>query len=129
LLIGVNDQYQNGEPEEYRIKFKEALEIAIQYAGGVPDNVIVVSIPDWEVTPFADQSIRPFNEYSIDRFNEINLQEAQNYGARYVSITPVSRLVVTDESLLADDGLHPSGEMYALWVKEMLPQVLEVIEK
>lgn len=129
LLIGVNDQYQYGEPEEYRVKFREALEIAIRYAGGDPENVIVISIPDWEVTPYAEKSTRPFNEYSINKFNEVISQEARNYGARYVNITPISRLVVTDESLLAADGLHPSGEMYAMWVKEMLPQVLAVVEK
>lgn len=129
LLIGVNNQYRGGEPEEYRIRFRELLEQAIAFAGNEPQNVIVLSIPDWEVTPYAERFARPSLEFDIDDFNEVNLQEANMYGVRYVDITPISRLVSKDETLLAPDGLHPSGAMYALWVEEMLPQVVGIIQR
>ena len=129
LLIGVNDQYRGGDPEDYRPRFRELLEQAITLAGGDPKNVIVLSIPDWEVTPFASQLSRSARLFSIDAFNKVNLEEAQTYGVRYVDITPISRRVPDDKSLLAPDELHPSGNMYALWVQEILPQVLEVIGK
>jgi lysophospholipase L1-like esterase len=128
LLIGVNNQFRGGELEEYRIRFKELLEQAIGLAGNQPQNVIVLSIPDWEVTPYAERMPPRSLEFDIDDFNAVNLQEAQTYGVRYVDITPISRQVTHDKSLIASDGLHPSGAMYTLWVEEMLPQVLEIIQ-
>jgi lysophospholipase L1-like esterase len=128
LLIGVNNQFRGGEPEGYRIRFKELLELAIRFAGDKPQNVIVLSIPDWEVTPYAERMPPRSLEFDIDDFNAVNLQEAQSYDARYVDITPISRRVTKDKELVAPDGLHPSGAMYALWVEELLPQVLEIIK-
>ena len=127
LLIGVNDQYRGGAPEDYRPRFRELLEQAIALAGNDPQNVIVLSIPDWEVTPFANQMSRSTRMFSVDAFNKVNSQEAQAYGTRYVDITPISRRVIEEKELLALDGLHPSGVMYALWVQEMLPVVLEIV--
>lgn len=130
LLIGVNDQYRGGDLENYRSNFRDLLEEAITLAGNDPRNVIILSIPDWEVTPFANQTIpsQPLRQFSIDDFNQINLEEAQAYDVRYVNITPISRQVTKDNMLLAPDGLHPSGKMYALWVKEIMPQVLNILE-
>jgi len=128
LLIGVNNQFRGGEPEEYRIRLKELLEQAIAFAGGNPQNVIVLSIPDWEVTPYAERMPPRSLDFDIDDFNAVNLQEAQTFGIRYVDITPISRRVTKDKELIAQDGLHPSGVMYALWVEEMLPQILEIIQ-
>ncbi|MDK1028127.1 MAG: SGNH/GDSL hydrolase family protein [Anaerolineae bacterium] len=126
LLIGVNDQFRGGNTDDYRTSFRKLLAISITLAGDDPQKVIVVSIPDWEVTPYAKNSgsSRSFN---IDDFNQVNLQEAQDYGVRYVDITSISREAETDLSLLALDKLHPSGVMYALWVDEMLPQILEMV--
>jgi lysophospholipase L1-like esterase len=127
VLIGVNDQFRGGEPEEYRFRFRELLEQAIGFAGNQPENVLVLSIPDWEVTPYAERMTRSSPEFSIDDFNAVNLHEAQAYGVHYVDITPISRRVTNDETLLAPDDLHPSGAMYSLWVDKMLPQVMEII--
>src|SRR5512142_137648 len=52
LLIGVNDQYRGYPAEGYREDFRFMLEKAIEYAGRNSDKVIVLSIPDWGVTPF-----------------------------------------------------------------------------
>jgi lysophospholipase L1-like esterase len=82
--------------------------------------VIVVSIPDWGVTPFAEGRDRAAIAAAIDRYNAINRAEALKAGARYVDITPVSRRA--DPGLVAADGLHPSGPQYAEWVKLILPQ-------
>jgi lysophospholipase L1-like esterase len=128
FLIGVNDQYRGGKPEEYRVRFRELLERAISFAGNQPQKVIVLSIPDWEVTPYAERMPPRSLEFDIDDFNAVNLQEAQTYGVRYVDITPISRQVTNDKELIAQDGLHPSGAMYALWVEELLSQVLEIIK-
>ena len=126
LLIGVNDQFRGGEPEEYRVRFRELLERAIAFADDNPQKVIVLSIPDWEATPYAERMSPRSLEFDIDDFNAVNLKEAQNYGVRYVDITPISRQVTKDRELIAQDDLHPSGAMYALWVRKILPSILEM---
>ncbi|HEV7765311.1 MAG TPA: SGNH/GDSL hydrolase family protein, partial [Thermoanaerobaculia bacterium] len=79
------------------------------------------SIPDWGVTPFAEGRDRAKIASEIDRYNAINREEAGKAGARYVDITPISR--GTDPSLVAGDGLHPSGKQYAAWAKLIAPSV------
>lgn len=115
LLIGVNNQYRGRDAEQYRGEFKALLQRAIGFAGGDAKKVIVVSIPDWGVTPFAEGRDRAKIAREIDQYNAINREEAQRAGAKYADITPISR--GNDPSLVASDGLHPSGKQYAEWVK------------
>jgi lysophospholipase L1-like esterase len=124
LLIGVNDQYRGRSDDEYRRQLRQLLHSAITYAGGHPAHVIVLSIPDWSVTPFAAGQPRAAIAAAIDHFNVINRQEAAQAGVHYVDVTPVSRQALQDASLLATDGLHPSGKMYTQWVELMLPTAL-----
>src|SRR5437763_16852926 len=53
LLIGVNNQYRGRDAEQYRKEFVVLLQRSIAFAGNDPKSVLVVSIPDWGVTPFA----------------------------------------------------------------------------
>jgi lysophospholipase L1-like esterase len=119
LLIGVNNQYRGRDAEQYRGEFAELLQRAIGFAGGDAKKVVVVSIPDWGVTPFAEGRDRAKIATEIDRYNAINREEASRAGARYVDITPVSR--GGDPALVAGDGLHPSGKQYGEWVKLIAP--------
>ena len=121
LLIGVNDQYGGRDVEEYRPKFRALLGRAIELAGGRAAHVIVVSIPDWSVTPFATRFDPTEIAAEITRYNAVNREEALIAGACYIDITPSSRTAAGDGSLLADDGLHPSAKMYDAWVQLILP--------
>ncbi len=127
LLIGVNNQYRGRDAEEYRTQFRDLLERAIGFTGGDAGRVIVVSIPDWGVTPFAEGRDRAKIASEIDRFNSINREVTTALGARYVDITPGSRSAATDATLTASDGLHPSGAMYAAWARAVLPEALEAL--
>ncbi len=129
LLIGVNDEFRGGNVEDYRQNFRFLLEKAVGYAGGDPKRVIVLSIPDWGVTPFAQNSPRDPAEIAaaIDAFNAVNKDEAQKADFRYVDVTPVSRGAAQDGTLIAGDGLHPSGKMYAAWVQLALPEALDIL--
>ena len=120
LLIGVNNQSRGRDAEQYRREFAGLLQRAIRFAGGNAQHVIVVSIPDWGVTPFAKGRDLLKIGAEIDYFNRINREETQKANARYVDITPISRRA--DPSLIAADGLHPSAKMYAEWVKAILPE-------
>jgi lysophospholipase L1-like esterase len=127
LLIGVNNQYRGRSSDEYRDQFRSLLTRAVGFAGGHPARVVVLSIPDWSVTPFAARRDRAHIVGEIDAFNAINREEAKHAGARYVDITPISRRAADEPALLAPDGLHPSGAMYAAWAAEALPVVWEIL--
>ena len=125
LLIGVNNQYRGYDIHEYREQFVFLLNKAIEYAGGDPKHVIVLSIPDWGVTPFAQGRDTEQVAEEINAFNATNKQETEKAGAHYVDITPISRQAVNHASLVAPDELHPSGKMYAQWAHLVLPVVLK----
>ena len=129
LLIGVNDQFRGYPAQSYRDQFRFMLEKATLYAGGHPDKVIVLSIPDWGFTPFAAArgDIEPISQ-QIDEFNAINLEETKNVGAHYVDVTIISRMALDDFELITGDRLHPSGKMYAMWAEKALPVALEVLQ-
>jgi lysophospholipase L1-like esterase len=127
LLIGVNNQYRGRDLEEYRTQFGELLGQAIVYAGGEPGRVIVLSIPDWGNTDFGRGQDRPRITAEIDSFNEVNRAESEASGALYVDITPITRLPLEEGGMLAQDGLHPSGQMYGRWVTQLLPVVRKAL--
>jgi lysophospholipase L1-like esterase len=126
LLIGVNNQYRGRDAEQYRGEFAALLRRAIGFAGGDATNVVVVSIPDWGVTPFAEGRDRAKIAGEIDHYNAINREEALRAGARYVDITPISR--GSDAALVAPDGLHPSGKQYGEWVRVMTAEARAALQ-
>lgn len=125
LLIGVNNQYRGYSKDTYRQEFTALLQTAISFAGKNKKKVFVVSIPDWGVTPFGKTSGRDIAKISeeIDAFNAINKAETIAAGVSYLDITPDSRNASTDLALVATDGLHPSGKMYAAWAQKVAAAV------
>lgn len=119
LLIGVNNQYRSSPVASYRPGFEELLRKAIRYAGDRPDRVVVLSIPDWSVTPFASGRDSVKVAMEIDAYNAANKQIALQYNVHYINITPWTREVATDNTLLAADGLHPSGKEYKRWAERV----------
>lgn len=128
LLIGVNNQYRGYDINEYREQFVFLLNKSIEYAGRNPKRVIVLSIPDWGVTPFARGQGGERIARDIDAFNAVNREESEKAGVQYVNITPVSREAAHDATLIAGDGLHPSGKMYLEWAKLVYPAALKALE-
>ncbi len=127
LLIGVNNQYRGRDPENFRTEFKALLETSLGFAGGDTGRVIVISIPDWGVTPFAANRDRDKIAAEIDLFNSIKQDEAGRAGVKFIDITPDSRKAKEDPSLIAPDGLHPSGTMYQVWVDHIFPAALDIL--
>lgn len=123
LLIGVNDQHQNRDTTGYSERFTKLLEKAIQLAGDRKDHVFVLSIPDYSVTPYGANMDSSNTRKQIDLFNSINLKITNTYNISYTDITPISREAKQDPSLLANDGLHPSGKMYRRWAELLKPKI------
>lgn len=128
LLIGVNNQYRGRSVANYRGEFRDLLTRAIKFAGGRAGRVLVLSIPDWGVTPFAmDQGTpqqRPDRAQiaaELDAYNAAAQALCNEHAVAFVDITAVSREHGGDAQMLAEDGLHPSAAMYAQWTALALP--------
>jgi lysophospholipase L1-like esterase len=128
LLIGVNNEYQGRSLEEYRQQFTMLLQQSILLAGHRPSHVIVLSIPDYSVTPFAHGGNTSQIASRIDAFNAINFQLSTDYKVNYVDVTGESRKAATDLSLIASDGLHFSGKEYGIWASLLEPVMKGVLK-
>lgn len=130
LLIGVNDQYRGQQVSSYQPRFSNLLERAIAYAGGHSERVLVLSIPDWGVTPFARKHGRDPAQMAreIDAYNAAAAAECGRLGVEFIDITPLTREAATRSELLAADGLHPSGLDYARWAEQALPAALRALD-
>jgi lysophospholipase L1-like esterase len=128
LLIGVNNQYRQRTQEEYRQEFTTLLTKAIQYAGNNSRRVFVLSIPDYSVTPFATGSNKDLISKEIDSFNVINKEISLLNNVNYLYITGFTRLAGANPSLLANDGLHPSGTEYSVWAQNLVPMIRDVLQ-
>jgi lysophospholipase L1-like esterase len=127
LLIGVNDQYQTHDTTGYRQRFTWLLEKSIQLARGKKENVFVLSIPDYSVTPYAASYDTAAIRREIDWFNVINRNVTEQHQCAYLDITPSTREALGDRTLLAADGLHPSKLEYRKWAIRLAPLVQAVI--
>ena len=110
-----------------REPFARLLQHAIGFAEENPRHVIVLSIPDWGVTPFANGRDGAKISGEIDSFNSAKHEEAVKAGAHFVDVTPISRKAMNDPSLIASDGLHPSAKMYTEWAKLVLPIATSIL--
>lgn len=127
LLIGVNNEFRGRSETEYATEFTQLLQQAIQFADGKKERVFVLSIPDYGYTPYGENRKETISE-RIDRFNAINKRITDSLEVTYVDITPVSRKGLSDPSLVAHDGLHPSGKQYGEWVKLLAEEVRAALE-
>ncbi len=126
LLIGVNDVVQGVPPARYRENLARILDALL--ARVAPGQVVVVTTPDYTVTPAgADFGNPAVQSAAIRAFNGILSQVAAERGVTVVDIYDLSLRAATDRTLVAGDGLHPSGAQYALWVARIGPAVQSIL--
>lgn len=128
LLIGVNNQYRGRDLENYKDEYTQLLDIAIRYANGHTQNVFVLSIPDWGVTPFAEGKDRAQIAKDIDAYNAAKKEITLAHKCHYIDITDSTRKNGTTTEYLAEDGLHPSGKEYKIWAEKLAPEVAKVLK-
>jgi lysophospholipase L1-like esterase len=128
LLIGVNNQYRGESLTTYREEFRQLLQTAIRSGNKDASGVIVLSIPDWGVTPFAQEHDREKIAQEIDAFNAVARDETQKVGVTFIDITPLSRKAAGDKTYIAEDNLHFSGKMYREWAELVLPVAERILK-
>ena len=136
LLVGVNNQYRGRSLDEFGIQFDSLLQRAIHLAGDKPGRVVVISIPDWGVTPFAKQRLPDTQGRSqqsvatdIDLFNNTCHRLATNYGTQFLYITSSQRVDGHSVEYLAPDELHPSGKEYEKWAELVADIFMKALEE
>lgn len=131
LLIGVNNQFQRIDFSVYQKEFPELLTKAISLAKGDKKNVIVLSIPDYAYTPFAanySEANRTKISNEIDQYNTFAENTCINKGVTFISITDITRQGLSNSSLVASDGLHPSELAYKMFIGRIFPQVKMILQ-
>lgn len=129
LLIGVNNQYRGRSTDNFKEEYTDLLKQAIAFAGGNPDRVFVLSIPDWGVTPFAEGKDREAIAKDIDAFNKVKRSITSEYKCNYLEVTESSRLHGTQEEYLVEDKLHYSAKEYAIWAKHLSAMIGAELKK
>lgn len=125
LLIGVNNQFQSLDFQDFQADFNTLLDRAIIFANG-DDRVFVVSIPDYGVTPFGSSNSESIAE-ELDMYNAFMEGVCAEREIPFINITEISRTLGDGENALSYDKLHPSGFQYGMWVDEMYPVVEELL--
>lgn len=128
LLIGVNNQYQGQPFSQYEEEFPELLDQALAFAGNDPNKVIVISIPDYGYTPFGENGGMQEISKDIDAYNTFAESTASLKNVNYVYITDISREGLDQPELVADDGLHPSGKAYKMFVDRIAPFIVSALK-
>jgi len=129
LMIGVNNEFRGLNSNAYGYEFEILLKWAILLAEGDAGRVIVVSIPDWGVSPFGAGRDQKAIAANIDLYNQINRTLAQRYGTGYVDVTAVVRAAGAAQDMYASDGLHPSRAMHTRWAETVLPEAQAALDK
>ncbi len=125
VLIGVNDVVQGVPEATYARNVGTILDELVARVG--PEWIVVVTTPDYTVTPRGGDYGDPAAQAAaIRRVNEIIAAAAAARGIAVVDIHDISLRAAADRSLVADDGLHPSGAQYEIWVDRIAP-VVEVL--
>lgn len=123
ILIGVNNFYQGRPVNLFRTELPELIDSALQYCNGDTNALFLVTIPDYGYTPFGSGSQASISE-NTDLYNGIIDSVALRYQIPVFNITPISRRGEEKPDLVANDGLHPSGKQYKLWVDFMIENML-----
>ena len=128
VLIGVNDVVQGVPDSQFAGNVAIILEELLTRLP--PNRILCIATPDYTVTPSGAAFGEPAQQSdAIVRFNAILREACEHREVRFVpEIFEISQAALDDPSLVADDGLHPSGKQYSLWVDAIEPVVRELIE-
>lgn len=128
LLIGVNNQYRGRDLIQYKEQFEELMKKAITLANGKKEHVVVISIPDYSRTPYAEQMNREKIAREIEVFNSVNRAISTQYKVQYLDISTGVEALQGDTEQVTDDKLHPSVNVYAQWAEKLFEFMAEQLK-
>lgn len=128
LLIGVNNQYRGDDTASFRKDLRKIIEKSLNLTGNKKECLLVLSLPDWSVTPYGEKLSPQQISREIDDYNHIVKDETQRAGATFINITPVSKTAYKNPPLLAPDHLHFSRLMYKSWAYMVVPYISRIME-
>ncbi|MEJ7913183.1 MAG: GDSL-type esterase/lipase family protein [Chitinophagaceae bacterium] len=128
LCIGVNNQYRGLELEAYKNDLELLLQKALVMARDKKTAIIMLSIPDYSLTPYAVKYDQKCISNQIGIYNSIGKALSIQYKICYADLTQ-EKTETTDLLLLAADELHPSAEQYKRWATLLLPLVTPLLRK
>jgi len=126
LLVGVNDVVQRVPESAYRANVEHILDTLADVPGR--DRTVAVSTPDYTLSPQGAAFGEPSQQRAeIARFNSLMAAACSARGIRFVSIDAAANRVSNERGLVAQDGLHPNGAQYKLWVDAIAPVVFDAL--
>lgn len=129
LLTGVNNQYRGQDIILYKEQFETLLKKALDLAGGKKEHLFILSIPDYSTTPFARSKEVDKISKEIDEYNKLNKALSIQYKVPYIDINESTAAAKDPESLVAEDGLHPSAKAYGKWAKKLAEAFAKLVKK
>ena len=127
ILIGANDQFGGGSPDDYSMRLKKLLD---EMERVIPDKkILLITIPDYVRSP----AMKAFSDKAeatrgLEQFNEIIKQEGARRGLPVADIYPLSQQIATDESMFTSDGLHPSAKQVQLWEEVIYTEAKKMLK-
>ncbi len=125
LLVGVNNQYRGLATADFEEEYDFLIKKALHLADGKKQNVVAISIPDWTLTPFAKKDAGIAERHAVTAFNEVCAELATRNGISFLDLRAHSDIKPIAATLLAADGLHYSGEMYARWALQLADYMVD----
>ncbi|MFO7826553.1 MAG: GDSL-type esterase/lipase family protein [Cyclobacterium sp.] len=131
LLIGVNNQYRGLALPRFKDELKELISISLALLNGNSNRLVLISIPDWGVTPFGHSSPQAKADISreIDAFNQVVKQLAADFNFPYLEITESYRSIGGFADHVVEDGLHPNRHIYAQWASSLTRIIKQAIHQ
>lgn len=120
LLVGANNCFQAEPPEAFAPKFEAMLDRALGFAED-PDSVVVITVPDYTLTPVGQENDPKEHAERLDAYEGITREAVEDRGVRLVDVVPPSKRVESEPALIAEDDLHPAPAQHDLWLERIYP--------
>ncbi|NOG57490.1 MAG: SGNH/GDSL hydrolase family protein [Bacteroidetes bacterium] len=125
IQIGVNNQFQNKSISEFKASFLHLIELAMGKAKNGTNSIVIVSIPDYSVSPFADKMDKKKIKKEINEYNMLCKEIAGQFEIKFINITDLSQLAKNEPELFTKDKLHPAEKMYSMWTERIFSEIKE----
>lgn len=115
ILIGVNNQYRGYSLMDFEVELNKIYQFALEKVSHQSQKIIVLSIPNWGVTPFAKDRNEQQITQEIHQYNAVCNKLAQKNNSTFIDITPQTELAKSNIDLLTSDNLHYSKKSHLQW--------------